>query len=140
MDITFKCETCGCRLVTDPNYDDCPECLGDLLEIANFDIALGAFIDHVNTEYVAPERAKFKHLIEAEWVVRCQFDKKVKRYIRLVHSEYGKDRSVYCFVDTTNGDLLKGSWKAPVKNGVRGNIFDQSTYANFNHYGPNYLK
>lgn len=105
-----------------------------------FNVALGAFIDHINENHVKPYNAKFKHLQEADHVVRCQFDKKIKRYIRLVHSENGKDRSVYCFVDTTNGDLLKGSWKAPVKNGVRGNIFDQDTYANFNHYGPNYLK
>lgn len=105
-----------------------------------FNTALEGFITHVNDQYVAPERQKYKHLIEADWVVRAQFDKKIKRYVRLVHSEYGKDRSVYCFVDTTNGDLLKGSWKAPVKNGVRGNIFDKETYSNFNHYGPKYLK
>jgi hypothetical protein len=36
-------------------------------------------------------------------------------------------RSVFCFIDSTNGDILKSaSWKAPAK-GARGNIY---TYTN----------
>src|ERR1051326_3381400 len=47
-----------------------------------------------------------------------------KKFIRLISVTKNGSRSVYCFVDKTNGDILKGSWKAPVKNGVRGNIFE----------------
>ena len=63
-----------------------------------------------------------------------------KRYIRLVKFEHGKPSSVYCFVDTTNGDVLKGSWKAPVKNGVRGNIFKGKAADYMTNYGPAYLR
>ena len=46
-----------------------------------------------------------------------------RRYARLVNS--APSRSVYCFVDLTNGDILKsGGWQAPAPRGKRGNIFD----------------
>ena len=49
--------------------------------------------------------------------------------------------SVHSFVDLGNGDILKGSWKAPVKNGVRGNIFAEDIGADrVNEHGPAYLK
>ena len=48
--------------------------------------------------------------------------------------------SVYCFVDKTNGDILKGSWKAPVKNGVRGNIFSADVLDKVDQHGPKYLR
>ena len=53
-----------------------------------------------------------------------------------------KCTSVYCFVDRTNGDLLKGAWKAPVKNGVRGNLNDADAdlMKKFTVYGPAYLR
>ncbi len=49
-----------------------------------------------------------------------------QRYIRVVKSsrESKLSRSVYCFIDKTNGDVLKAaSWKAPAK-GARGNVFN----------------
>ncbi|SVD19091.1 uncharacterized protein METZ01_LOCUS371945 [marine metagenome] len=53
--------------------------------------------------------------------------------------DYGT--SVHSFVDLNNGDILKGSWKAPVKNGVRGNIFAEDLGADrVNEHGPAYLK
>lgn len=48
--------------------------------------------------------------------------------------------SVYCFFDLTTGDLLKGSWKAPVANGVRGNVNDANVLDKFTQYGPAYLR
>ena len=48
--------------------------------------------------------------------------------------------SVYCFVDLTNGDLLKGTWKAPVANGVRGNLSDPNVLSKFTDHGPAYLR
>lgn len=68
------------------------------------------------------------------------------RYIKLTEFEQTpsltgpfKSRRVYCFVDLTNGDLLKGSWKAPVKNGVRANLNDVNVFDKFTVYGPAYL-
>jgi len=45
-------------------------------------------------------------------------------------------KSVYCFYDIANGDLLKGSWKAPVANGVRGNVKEPNVLDKFTEYGP----
>lgn len=48
------------------------------------------------------------------------------RYCKLIiHDDDGKgaSRSVYGFIDMTNGDLLKAaSWKAPERNYPRGNV------------------
>jgi hypothetical protein len=53
---------------------------------------------------------------------------------------YGQT-TVHSFVNMENGDILKGSWKAPVKNGVRGNINADDVGADrINEYGPIYLK
>lgn len=48
-----------------------------------------------------------------------------KKYVRVVVSTWGS-RSVYCFIDQSNGDILKAAnWKTPVK-GARGNIFNEN--------------
>lgn len=49
------------------------------------------------------------------------------RYNKLVRTDSRSEfASVFCFVDKTNGDVLKAaSFKAPAK-GVRGNIFDDA--------------
>ena len=49
-------------------------------------------------------------------------------------------KHVYCFYDFTNGDLLKGSWKAPVANGVRGNVKESNVLDKFTEHGPKYLR
>jgi hypothetical protein len=51
-----------------------------------------------------------------------------------------KATSVYCFFNHQNGDLLKGSWAAPVNKGVRGNVTDPNVLAKFSVYGPKYLR
>jgi len=44
-----------------------------------------------------------------------------RRYAK-VTQRHGSGRQVYCFVDMTNGDILKAkSWKAPAKD-ARGNV------------------
>ncbi|WGH49535.1 hypothetical protein [Alishewanella phage vB_AspM_Slickus01] len=62
-----------------------------------------------------------------------------KRYVRVVTVRNGKPASSFCFVDITNGDVLKsGSWKAPAK-GARGNIFDQQNgLGRITPYGTEY--
>lgn len=45
------------------------------------------------------------------------------RYIRVISSDGRGSRGVYCFIDKSNGDILKAaSWKGPAK-GARANIF-----------------
>ena len=44
------------------------------------------------------------------------------KYARIVLTN-GPSRSVHCFVNLSNGDILKAAgWKAPYKGGARGNI------------------
>ena len=65
-----------------------------------------------------------------------------KRYARIVRKNGGSPNgSVHCFVDMTNGDVLKAaSWKAPAKH-ARGNIFDEHNGLGLmNEYGPVYLR
>lgn len=52
-----------------------------------------------------------------------------KRYIRVVESQGSTSKSVFCFIDKTNGDILKAaSWKAPARH-KRGNVFDKDNGA-----------
>lgn len=64
-----------------------------------------------------------------------------RRYVRIVKSQYGNDRSVHCFVDTTNGDVLKAAgWKVPAKH-ARGNIFNADNGLGcMGPYGAAYLR
>lgn len=59
-----------------------------------------------------------------------------KKYIRIV-----SDGSVHCFIDRTNGDVLKAAgWKAPAKH-ARGNIFDDKNgLGSMGPFGTAYLK
>lgn len=53
--------------------------------------------------------------------VRVEYGKK---FAKLIHSTWGQG-SVHCFVELANGNIHKAaSYKAPQKNGVRGNIKD----------------
>lgn len=62
-----------------------------------------------------------------------------KRYIRIVRTD--TSRSVHCFIDTTNGDVLMAAgWKAPAKH-ARGNIFDEKNgLGSMGVYGAAYIK
>lgn len=49
-----------------------------------------------------------------------------QRFAKIVINSGGQN-SVHCFIDKTNGDILKAaSWKAPQKNGVRGNLKNEN--------------
>ena len=66
-----------------------------------------------------------------------------RKYARIVSNDSnGAQRTVHTFVNMLNGDILKsGSWAAPQKNGVRGNIFSDDLGADrINEYGANYLR
>lgn len=66
-----------------------------------------------------------------------------KKYLRisLFRPDGTPDGGVYCFIDTTNGDVLKpASYKAPAKH-ARGNIFDNwNGLKHMGPYGPAYLR
>ena len=59
----------------------------------------------------------------------------------MVTTQPGGATSVHCFVDRTNGDVLKpAGWNAPAKH-ARGNIFDDNNgLGSMGPYGPAYLK
>jgi hypothetical protein len=64
-----------------------------------------------------------------------------RRYVRIVKHNSWDQKSVHSFIDSTNGDILKGSWKAPVARGVRGNIYaDDHGLSCVNWHGPKYLR
>jgi len=58
----------------------------------------------------------------------------------------GSSKSLHSFVDMGNGDIVKGSWKAPIRDksgklAVRGNIWaDDIGESNITQYGPKYLR
>ena len=66
-----------------------------------------------------------------------------RRYAKLVQENYagGGSRQVFCFVDRTNGDILKAaSWKKPAKH-ARGNVMDRAQRGrSVGPYGANYLR
>ncbi len=65
-----------------------------------------------------------------------------KRYVKLIRANHpGQGGSVHCFVDMTNGDVLKAAgWNKPAKH-ARGNIFDDHNGLRLmGEYGPAYLR
>ena len=63
-----------------------------------------------------------------------------QRYVRVFHRDHGS-RYCYCFVDKTNGDVLKSeSWKKPAKH-ARSSIWDEDYgLSGLGPYGAKYLK
>ena len=67
---------------------------------------------------------------------------KGRRYMKVtVTTVPGDGKSVHCFVDRTNGDVLKpAGWNAPAKH-ARGNIFDDNNgLGAMGPHGPAYLR
>jgi hypothetical protein len=62
------------------------------------------------------------------------------RYARIIIVRYSNQRSVYGFIDRTNGDLLKADiWKRPAKT-ARGNLADADPLAACTPWGIAYLR
>jgi len=82
----------------------------------------------------------FLSFFEGTKKIASQYDEnlwevsKGRRYIRISHRG-----QCFCFVDMTNGDVLKpASWKAPAKD-ARGNIFDEwNGLKRMTAWGPEY--
>lgn len=68
---------------------------------------------------------------------------KGKKYAKIVRKQVDQPMSgsAHCFVDLTNGDVLKAaSWASPAKH-ARGNIYDEHNGLKYiSAYGPAYLK
>ena len=70
-----------------------------------------------------------------------------KKYAKVVKlDQLNGSRSVHSFVNMSNGDIIKGNWKAPVRTkakglAIRGNIFaDDLGSDRVNEHGPYYLR
>lgn len=107
------------------------------MEEKNFDEALEKFVsaarEKINTYY----EKSFPNLTAPVLIYTSG-----RRYVKLITSNDGiTGRSVYCFVDKTNGDVLKAAtWRAPAKY-ARGNIYDEDCGASaVNQYGANYMR
>ncbi len=63
-----------------------------------------------------------------------------RKYTKITHT-VGDGRSVYCFINNTNGDVYKpAGWKAPELNVARGNILGEDMLKGCGVYGVDYLK
>lgn len=61
------------------------------------------------------------------------------KYIRISVTIYGQESS-FCWIDKTNGNVLKGSWKAPEVKNPRSNIFDKDHgLSGIGPYGVKYM-
>jgi len=65
---------------------------------------------------------------------------KGRKYIKVIRDS-GVQKSVHCFVNMVNGDvLMASSWKSPAKH-ARGNVFDENNgLGSMGEYGPAYLR
>lgn len=63
-----------------------------------------------------------------------------RRYVKITRTRDGKPTSVFCFVDKTNGNVLKAAgWSAPAKH-ARGNIYsDRNGMEGIGAFGAHYL-
>lgn len=96
-----------------------------------FRIALANFLSASQGMIDAYFAANYKNLIPAKLSHKVGI-----KYVKIV-----REGSVYCFVDLSNGDVLKAaSWAAPAK-GKRSNIFDaDSGLSGVGPHGAKYLK
>ena len=100
----------------------------------NFEPVLNTFVAGCQTIInKSHEEAKFNFPVDNLSVVMGS------RYAKVVRqSPNASNLSVYCFIDKTNGDVLKAAtFKQPAK-GVRGNIYEDSGLACMTPYGAAY--
>lgn len=100
-----------------------------------FNTALQTFLDGcqaIHTAHMCQYPNVPADVISAKWG---------KRYIKIIRNAQGVGGSVHCFVDATNGDVLKAAgWKVPAKH-ARGNIFDEHNgLGSMGEYGPASLR
>jgi hypothetical protein len=63
-----------------------------------------------------------------------------RRYMHIAITSEDGSRSSFCWIDLTNGDVLKSeSWKKPAKH-ARGNIFAENPVSGITAYGAAYMR
>lgn len=103
----------------------------------NFDSKLQEFVDYVQNMINKYFSDNYTCLVPCKISIM-----RGKRYVRIVRTSDGGNgqRSVFCFIDATNGNILKSaSWKAPETKNPRGNIF-VSLSDGINPYGADYIR
>ena len=116
-------------------------------EDSEIDAAIKAFTAEILARSDERERAEncilYRSAVEEGHERYTTFDVKWgRKYAKIItgntRSNYGG--SVFCFVDRTNGDILKAaSWKAPAKH-ARGNVLRADRLNAVGRYGANYLR
>jgi hypothetical protein len=103
---------------------------------ADVENALERFVEGVQATVAAHYAKVFPRLEPPEFSV----DPGAKKYARVVQND-GTQRSVFCFVDLINGDILKAAgWKAPAKH-ARGSVLTPDYgVSQVGVYGPRYLR
>jgi hypothetical protein len=72
--------------------------------------------------------ADYQRKMGADREYGVDFDEGSK-YVKVTVKSWSS-RSVHCFVEKANGNIWRAaSWKSPARNFVRGNIYDQASYA-----------
>ena len=106
------------------------------MEKAQFEAALKSFVEGCQRIHTDHQARAYPNVTPGTITAAAG-----RRYVKIVRLVVGQGRSVHCFVDTTNGDVLKAAgWKAPAKH-ARGNIFDASNGLGWmGEYGPAYLR
>ena len=92
---------------------------------------------------VAKDYEKFESLT-AQGFSRTILIEFGRRYAKLISADVRNGvesaKSVYCFVDMNNGDILKAAtWRAPAKH-ARGNVLRPDRMQSVTAYGANYLR
>ena len=74
--------------------------------------------------------------------ILCELKQKYAKIVKF--DNLNGAQSVHSFVDLSNGNILKGNWKAPIRTkkglAVRGNIFAPDVSQFVNEHGPHYLR
>lgn len=114
-----------------PLDQNCPEVLAFIKGLEN-----------ITLPYLAANYPRNVELLETRFEVH-----QGPRYLRIAKQEYVRatgektSGSVHCFLDRTNGDVLKAAgWKAPAKH-ARGNLGDaHAGLGSMGVYGPAYRR
>lgn len=109
------------------------------LEAVTINKRVDQFIAAVQEHTNAYTAKNFKSLQPAQITAPAPWGAK---FIRIVRGDVdGVSRSVHCFINRSNGDILMAAgWKAPAKH-ARGNIFaDDLGMSCMDPYGPRYLR
>ena len=102
----------------------------------NFDYRLNKFLEKVQEKIKTRDTEYSRHSVD------FTIGKRYIRVIDVTNSDSIKRESVFCFVDVTNGNVLKAnSWKAPETKNPRSNINNEDFgESGISDYGAVYLR